>query len=165
MPPEKCQACGLCPPACPGQAISMVGYNVNELKDNMSQIIGPIDSDREAPILVAFQCNHHAGVNGTKPPENVRQIRVHCTSRVDILDLLKVFECGADGAYVITCNEEDCKYEKISPEVKKRVEYTKQLISEIGLESERIGYFEAGTHPEETWRQAAEEMSEKIKAL
>jgi len=165
MPLEKCQSCGLCAPECPGQAISMVGYDVNELKDNMSQIIGPIAPDREAPVLVSFQCNHHAGVNGTKPPENVRQIRVHCSSRVDILDLLKVFECGADGAYVIACNEEDCKYENISPKVKKRVEYTQQLISELGLEGERIGYFEASTHPEEVWRQAADEMTEKVKAL
>jgi len=165
MPAEKCQACGLCPPACPGNAISMIGYDVNELRDHMSEIIGAVDADRETPILIAFQCNHHAGVNGTKPPENIRQVRVHCTSRVDILDLLKVFECGADGAYVITCNEEDCKYENISPKVKKRVEYAKQLISEIGIEGERLGYFESSTNPEEVWHQAAEEMTEKVKAL
>jgi coenzyme F420-reducing hydrogenase delta subunit len=90
---------------------------------------------------------------------------VHCASRIDILDLLKVFECGADGAYVITCHEENCKYEKIAARVKKRVEYTKQLISEIGIESDRLCYFETGTHPEEVWRQAAEEMIEKVKTL
>jgi coenzyme F420-reducing hydrogenase delta subunit/Pyruvate/2-oxoacid:ferredoxin oxidoreductase delta subunit len=165
MPPEKCQACGLCAPECPGRAISMIGYDVNELRDNMPNIIGTVDPNREKPILVAFQCNHNAGVNGTKLPENVRQIRVHCASRIDILDLLKVFECGADGAYVITCHEENCKYEKIAARVKKRVEYTKQLISEIGIESDRLCYFETGTHPEEVWRQAAEEMIEKVKTL
>ncbi|MBC8234807.1 FAD-dependent oxidoreductase [bacterium] len=165
MPAEKCQSCGLCPPACPGNAISMIGYDVNELRDNMQEIIGAVNPERETPILIAFQCNHHAGVNGTKPPENIRQVRVHCTSRVDILDLLKVFECGADGAYVIACNEEDCKYENISPKVKKRVEYAKQIISEIGIEGERLGYFESSTNPEEVWHQAAEEMTEKVKAL
>ncbi|MBM3241917.1 hydrogenase iron-sulfur subunit [Candidatus Poribacteria bacterium] len=184
MPPDKCQACGLCAPECPGRAISMVGYDINELRDKMPDIIGAVDATRGKPLLVAFQCNHHAGVNGTKPPENIRQIRVHCTSRIDILDLLKVFECGADGAYVIACREEDCKYEKTSPHktksmyppsgggvggvsianrVKKRVEYTKQLISEIGIEGERLGYFESGMHPEAVWRQAAEEMTEKVK--
>ncbi|MFQ6040415.1 MAG: FAD-dependent oxidoreductase [Candidatus Poribacteria bacterium] len=165
MLPEKCQACGLCAPECPGQAISMIGYDVNELRDNMSEIIGAVDPQRETPILAAFQCNYHAGANGTRPPENIRQVRVHCVSRMDILDLLKVFECGADGAYVILCHEEDCKYQDISPRVKKRIEYAKQLISEIGLEGERLGYFEAGANPEEVWRQAAEEMTEKVKAL
>ena len=165
MSAEKCQACGLCAPECPGQAISMIGYDVNELRDNMQEIIGAVDPERETPILVSFQCNHHAGVNGTHLPENIRQVRVHCTGRIDILDLLKVFECGADGAYVVSCNEEDCKYEKISHRAEKRVEYTKQLLSEIGLEVERLGYFESSTHPEEVWSQVAEEMTEKVKAL
>jgi len=143
----------------------MIGYDVAELRDNMSQLIGTLKPNRELPVLVAFQCNYHAGVNGSQLPENIRPIRVHCTSRIDILDLLKVFECGADGAYVILCQEDNCKYQGITPRVRKRLEYTKQLLEEVGIDSKRLGCFDAGPQPEEVWRQAAEEMTEKVKAL
>lgn len=165
MPPEKCQACGLCVGECPGRAISMIGYDANELLDNMGEIVGTVDPDRKEPVLVAFQCSYHAGVNGGSLPENVRQVRVHCSSRIDVLDLLKVFECGADGAYVVLCQEGDCKYRDIAPRVKARIEYTKKLLEEIGIGGERLAYFETGTNPEEVWLQAADEMNEKIKGL
>ncbi len=165
MIPEICQVCGLCAAECPGLAINMVSYDAGEFREHMSDIIGDVDPERDAPILVAFRCNHNAGVNGDQLPDNVRPVHMHCVSRLDVLDLLKAFECGADGAYVMICDEENGKYKNVPSRVKKRIEYVRQLISNIGLESERLSYFEAGTHPDEVWRQAARKMTEKVKAL
>jgi formate dehydrogenase beta subunit len=165
IPPEKCQACGLCAPECPGRAIRMVGYDVDELRADMPQLIGPIDSNREQPILVAFVCGNHAGVNGDAMPENIRLVRVHCASRVGVEELLKALECGADGAYVVLCGEESCKYKGVISRIKGRVHYARELLAEMGLEKERIDWFVAAGHPDEKWRKAAQEMTEKVNSF
>lgn len=149
---EKCQACGLCAPECPARAISMVRYDVNEVIDQLPQIIGTPNLDRKKPILVAFICNYHSGAEEMSLPPNVRPINVHCVSRIGVQELLRAFECGADGVYVVLCNENDCKYKDIAPNVRRRIEHTRQLLQEIGIDSARLVCVEAGTHSEEVWQ-------------
>jgi NADPH-dependent glutamate synthase beta subunit-like oxidoreductase/coenzyme F420-reducing hydrogenase delta subunit/Pyruvate/2-oxoacid:ferredoxin oxidoreductase delta subunit len=160
---EKCQACGLCASECPNKAISMVGYDVDGLIKQMPAIIGTPDPERKSPILVAFHCNYHAGFREISLPSNIRPMIVHCASRIGVRDLLKAFECGADGAYIVLGSESVCKYKNITPKVKARIEHVRHLLEEIGLDKERLRWFEAGGHPEEVWRKAAEEMSSAIK--
>lgn len=159
---EKCQACGLCAPECPARAISMVRYDVNEVIDQMPRIIGTPDPDRKKPILVAFLCNYHAGVSEMSLPSNVRTINIHCAGRIDVQELLRAFECGADGVYAVLCSENDCKYKDIGPNVRRRIEHAGQLLQEIGIDSERLVCVEAGTQPEKVWQKTAEEMTDKI---
>jgi formate dehydrogenase beta subunit len=87
--PEFCQACGLCAPECPGEAISMVSYDVRDFRDATPSVLGAVDPKRKEPAIVAFLCSHHVGVLGFSLPENVRKVPVHCTSRIDVNDLLK----------------------------------------------------------------------------
>ncbi len=136
--PEYCQACGLCAPDCPGQAISMIGYDVREIRDTMPSIIGKVDMKRQEPVIAAFLCTHHVGVSGFNVPSYVRKIPVHCTSRINITDLLKAFECGADGIAVVQCADGSCKYKGIAKRVVARIERTKQLIGMLGIEADRI---------------------------
>ncbi len=141
--PEYCQACGLCAPECPGQAISMVSYDVREPRDTMPSVIGSIDPKREEPVVVAFLCTHHVGILGFDLPGNLRKVPVHCTSRIDILDLLKAFECGADGVAVVSCSDGSCKYRGIFNRVEARVERVKILLSMLGIEEGRIEILQA----------------------
>ncbi|MCL5421980.1 MAG: FAD-dependent oxidoreductase, partial [Nitrospirae bacterium] len=136
--PEYCQACGLCAPECPGQAISMVSYDVRDIRDTMPSVVGFVDPKRQEPVIVTFMCTHHVGVLGFDVPENVRKVPVHCTSRIDIIDLLKAFECGADGAAVVRCSDGSCKYKGIGNRVAARIERAKQLIGMLGIEAGRI---------------------------
>jgi NADPH-dependent glutamate synthase beta subunit-like oxidoreductase/coenzyme F420-reducing hydrogenase delta subunit/NAD-dependent dihydropyrimidine dehydrogenase PreA subunit len=136
--PEYCQACGLCAPECPGQAISMVSYDVREIRDTMPSVLGAPDPMRQEPVIVAFLCLHHVGVLGFEVPENVRKVPVHCTSRIDVNDLLRAFECGADGVAVVRCTGGSCKYEGIGLRVAARVERTKQLVGMLGIEPDRV---------------------------
>ena len=112
--PEYCQACGLCAPECPGQAISMVSYDVREIRNSLPSVVGAVDPKRQEPVIVAFMCTHHAGVLGFDLPKNIRTVPVHCTSRIDILDLLKAVEMGVDGVAVVRCNDGTCKYKNIA---------------------------------------------------
>lgn len=136
--PDYCQACGLCAPECPGEAISMVSYDVREFRNSMPSLINSIDPNRQEPVIAAFMCTHHIGVLGFDIPKNIRIVPVHCASRVDILDLLKAIESGADGVAVVRCNEGTCKYKEIAPRVRARVKRGQKLLGMLGIESGRI---------------------------
>ncbi len=66
-------------------------------------------------------------------PTNVKIIKVPCTGRVDITHVLKAFEDGADGVYLVGCLEGDCHYLVGNIRAKKRVEYLKHILDECGV--------------------------------
>jgi NADPH-dependent glutamate synthase beta subunit-like oxidoreductase/coenzyme F420-reducing hydrogenase delta subunit len=164
--PEYCQACGLCAPECPGEAISMVSYDVREIRSTLPSVIGPVAPDRREPVIAAFICTHHVGVLGFDVPKNIRTVPVHCTSRIDILDLLKAVECGADGVAVIGCPDGSCKYRDIDHRVSARVKRGQDLLEKLGIESGRIELLSAssgnGGNP---YAAACEEFSGRIRAI
>lgn len=163
--PEYCQACGLCAPECPGEAISMVSYDVREIRNSLSTVVGALDPKRQEPVIVAFMCTHHAGVLGFDLPENIRTVPVHCTSRVDILDLLKGLECGADGVAVVRCNDETCKYKNIAAGVNARVKRGQQLIAAMGMEAGRIEVLSVSAGSGNPYAAVCADFSGRIKQL
>jgi NADPH-dependent glutamate synthase beta subunit-like oxidoreductase/coenzyme F420-reducing hydrogenase delta subunit/NAD-dependent dihydropyrimidine dehydrogenase PreA subunit len=163
--PEFCQACGLCAPECPGQAISMVSYDVREFRDMMSSIVGVVDPKRHEPVIVAFVCSHHVGVLGFDLPENVRKVPVHCTSRVDVNDLLKALECGADGVAVVRCSGVSCKYKGIENRVSARVGRMKHLVGMLGMESGRIEILTADSHDGNSYAEVCADFAVLIKHI
>jgi NADPH-dependent glutamate synthase beta subunit-like oxidoreductase/coenzyme F420-reducing hydrogenase delta subunit len=163
--PEYCQACGLCAPECPGGAISMVSYDVREFRNQMPAIVGFVDPDRQEPNIVAFICTHHVGVHGFSVPANVKAIPVHCTSRVDVLDVLKAVECGADGVAVVRCDDSTCKYRNIMPRVNARAKRCQDLISALGMEPRRIEVLHASGCDGVSYEAACSAFSARVKEL
>lgn len=164
--PEYCQACGLCAPECPAQAISMVSYDVREIRNTMSAIVGKIDPKRREPVIAAFMCTHHAGVLGLDLPKNVRAVPVHCTSRIDILDMLKAFETGADGVAVMRCGSGTCKYRDIEPRVNARVKRVQDLLGMLKIESGRLEILSAAsTNGGNPYAAVCAEFSERLKQI
>ncbi|MDA8099687.1 MAG: FAD-dependent oxidoreductase [Nitrospiraceae bacterium] len=155
--PEYCQACGLCAPECPAEAISMVSYDVKEIRKSMAAAVGQVDAKRSEPLLVAFVCTNKMCAHGVNLPKNYRVFPVHCTSRIDVLDILKAFETGADGVAVVRCGDTNCKYEKIEPRVNARAKRGRELIKALGMEPERIGVLAASS--------ACGEFSEAVKKI
>lgn len=98
-------------------------------------------------------------------PENVKLNRVSCTGKLQVVTLLKAFEEGADGVYVVGCPVDTCHNVKGSQRAAKRVDTVKNSISELGVEAERVEMYhmERGLHPE--FVDAAEEMNERIMKL
>lgn len=163
--PEYCQACGLCAPECPGEAISMVSYDVKEIRNSLPSVVGVIDQKRQDPVIVAFMCTHHAGVLGFDLPNNIRSVPVHCTSRVDILDLLKGLECGADGVAVVRCNDGTCKYKNIATGVNARVKRGQQLLTTMGMEAGRIEVLSVVSGSGNPYAVACNDFAERIKQM
>lgn len=163
--PEYCQACGLCAPECPGEAISMVSYDVREIRDTLPAVVGTVERGRQEPVIVAFMCTHHVGVLGFNVPKNVRAVPVHCMSRVDILDLLKAVETGADGVAVVHCAEGSCKYRGIGRRVNARVRRAKELLGALRIEPERIELLSASSGDGNPYEAVCASFSDRIQQM
>ena len=98
-------------------------------------------------------------------PSSVKVIQVPCTGRVDIIHLLKAIEDGADGVYVAGCLEGECHYLSGNLKAKKRVQYVKKVLKEIGLEPERVEMFNLSAGEGPRFAEIAREMVERIKKL
>ncbi len=78
---------------------------------------------------------------------------------------MEAFRKGADGVYVVGCLEGECHYLTGNLRAKKRVEYAKNLLDEIGVEAERLEMYNIAASDGPRFAEVAEEMHEKIKAL
>jgi len=98
-------------------------------------------------------------------PSNVKIIQVPCSGRVDILHLLRAIEDGADGVYVAGCLEGECHFLTGNVKAKKKVQYVKNVLEEIGIEPERVEMFNLSSGEGPRFAEIAKEMVERIKEL
>ena len=84
---------------------------------------------------------------------------------MDVLYILKAFEEGADGVYVAGCLEGNCHFVDGNIKAKRRVNYIKDLLDEIGLGKERLEMYNMSTSMGDKFAQVADEMTERIKKL
>ena len=98
-------------------------------------------------------------------PSSVKVIQVPCSGRVDILHLLKAIEDGADGVYVAGCLEGECHFLSGNLKAKKRVQYVKQTLKELGVEPERVEMFNLSAGEGPRFAEIALEMVNRIKQL
>jgi coenzyme F420-reducing hydrogenase delta subunit len=68
----------------------------------------------------------------------IRFFPLPCSGRIDPLHLLRSLESGADMVYLVTCPEGSCRYREGNLRARKRLEYARGLIEEIGLEGARL---------------------------
>ena len=104
-----------------------------------------MNSDIFEPKILAFCCHYCAyasadlaGSMRIQYPPNVRIIRTPCTGRLEVEYFIKAFEQGADGVLVAGCLEGGCHFIEGNLCAKRRVNATRELLSEIGLEAERL---------------------------
>ena len=98
-------------------------------------------------------------------PTNVKIVKVPCTGRVDALLILKAFESGVDGVYLAGCLEGECHFLRGNLRAKKRVQYAKTLLDEVGLGSGRVEIYNMSSAQGQRFAEVAREMTEKIRAL
>jgi F420-non-reducing hydrogenase iron-sulfur subunit len=124
------------------------------------------------PEITAFTCiycaamaSDVAGGERISYPANVKVIRLPCTGKVDVEYIMKAFEQGADGVYVIACPIGNCHHERGNVRATKRVEYAKNLLDEIGLGRERLGIYYVAGGQGQAFAEAAREMTARIRRL
>jgi coenzyme F420-reducing hydrogenase delta subunit len=124
------------------------------------------------PQIIAFCCEYCgyaaadlAGSMRLSYPANVKIVKIPCTGRVDIVFMMKAFENGADGVYLVGCLEGNCHFLTGNLKARKRMEYVKKLLDECGIGGERVAMYNMSSAQGQRFAEVAREMTEKIKAL
>jgi len=98
-------------------------------------------------------------------PSNVKIIQLPCTGRIDIIHLLNAVENGADGVYVAGCLEGECHFVQGNLKARKKVEYVKRTLTELGIEPERVEMFNLSSAQGARFAEIAREMVDRIRQL
>jgi coenzyme F420-reducing hydrogenase delta subunit len=98
-------------------------------------------------------------------PDNIQMTRVVCTGKLEETTLLKAFEDGADGVYVVGCPVDGCHNVKGSERAAKRVQAVRSSLAELDVEPDRIKMYHLprGLHPQ--FVEAGREMNKTISKL
>lgn len=124
-------------------------------------------SETFEPRILAFCCKYCAyaaadlaGSMRLSYPTNIKVIQVPCTGRVDIIHLLRAIEDGADGVYVAGCLEGECHFIEGNLRARKRVNYVKEVLKDIGIETERIEMYNLSSAMGPRFAEIAQEMTQ-----
>ena len=116
-------------------------------------------------IYCAYMAADTAGALRIPYPANVKLVRLPCTGKTDARHILRAFEDGADGVYVVGCTLGNCHHIHGNERAYARVLRTKRMLDEIGLGGDRLDMFFVSGGQGATFAEVAEEMTERIRAL
>ncbi len=129
-------------------------------------------SEEFKPKIIAFCCTYCAysaadlaGSMRLNYSPYVRIIKLICTGKVDPLFLLRAFEKGADGVFVAGCLEGQCHFIEGNISARKRVEYTKKLLVNVGVNPERLEMFNLSAAMGKLFAEICDTMTERVKRL
>ncbi len=99
------------------------------------------------PRIIAFCCNYCgfaaadlAGSMRLNYPTNVRIVRIPCSGKADVKQVLDAFLDGADGVLVIGCMEGDCHFISGNFKAKKRMRRAKQILEDAHIGADRLEF-------------------------
>jgi coenzyme F420-reducing hydrogenase delta subunit len=98
-------------------------------------------------------------------PDSIRIIRVPCTGKVDVIHILRAFEKGADGVYVVGCLEGDCRFENGNLRARRRVEQAKTILDAVGVGGDRVKMFNLSSGEGPRFAEYAVEMTDKLREM
>ena len=79
--------------------------------------------------------------------------------------MLRAIEKGADGVYVVGCEEGTCQYTNGNFRAKKRVEQVQHILDAIGIGGERVQMYNLSSGEGPRFAKFAVEMDERIRKL
>jgi coenzyme F420-reducing hydrogenase delta subunit len=128
--------------------------------------------DEFEPKVLAFCCHYCAyaaadlaGTMRIQYPPNVRIIRTPCTGRLETEYFIKAFENGADGVFVAGCLEGGCHFTSGNLYARRRTEYMREMLEEMGLEKERLRMVNVPASGGRTLASLITDMVETIRKL
>ena len=92
----------------------------------------------------------------------VRIIRTPCTGRLEIDFFLKAFEGGIDGILVAGCEEGSCHFRDGNLLAKRRVAGVRELLTEAGLEADRLRMVNIGAADARPFAEIVRDMVETV---
>jgi F420-non-reducing hydrogenase iron-sulfur subunit len=133
---------------------------------------GTTEDNTFEPELTAFTCIYcgsmaadTAGALRLTYPANVKLFRFPCTGKVDVEYILRAFEEGADGVYIVACPIGNCHHLHGNVRATKRLAYAREKLEEVGIEGERLGIYYMSGSQAHAFAIAAEQMTERVRRL
>jgi F420-non-reducing hydrogenase iron-sulfur subunit len=124
------------------------------------------------PEILAFCCNFCAyaaadlaGSRRMQYPSNVRVMHVPCTGKIEMEHILSAFEKGIDGVLIAGCLEGGCHFLEGNLRAKKRSEYLREMLDQIGVGRERLRMVNLSAAEAPTFVKRVKEIVETVKGL
>lgn len=116
--PKRCASCGVCVGACDYRAMSMGEWNYNGMKEMIKDVLSKETGDKGEPTILGFVCKRSVDLEGLVDPEtkslkampNVRIIPLVCSGVINPNIMAYALRSGADGAFVVGCQPNDCHF-------------------------------------------------------
>jgi F420-non-reducing hydrogenase iron-sulfur subunit len=128
--------------------------------------------DNGEPRILAFCCHYCAyaaadlaGSMRLQYPPNVRVLRLPCTGKVDVGQIILAFERGVDGVIVAGCLEGGCHFQEGNLRAKKRVALAREVLAEAGIDPERLEMFNLSSADAPTFASIVDLMTRRLKEL
>jgi coenzyme F420-reducing hydrogenase delta subunit len=109
--------------------------------------------------IVIFSCENCVDEIDEK---DVKLIKLPCSGRIDTSHILKAIENGAKGVLIFACYESACKFISGNIKTKKRVEYAKKILKEIGIDEDKLQMHNIQINQEGRLREIIESFKNKI---
>ena len=94
------------------------------------------------PKLTLFHClNSFEETASMFDGCEMKTVKMACSSMTKDVHLLRAFEAGADAVLVLVCSEKGCRHAQGSIRAKKRVDYVKTILDDIGMDGRRLNIF------------------------
>jgi len=124
------------------------------------------------PKLIGFLCRwcsyagaDLAGTSRMKYPPNLKIVRVPCSSRVDILFILKALQIGFDGVLVSGCHPGECHYQTGNYFARRRLTIARKFLEYLGIAPERLQASWVSASEGGKFAEVVAKMTEEIKEL
>ena len=95
----------------------------------------------------------------------VKILSLPCSSEIETLGIIKAFESGADGVFVIGCKDNACRLLDGNQRAQKTINYTKHLLAEINIQSNRLFMVQMGTPEFKDLDQVVSHATQRIQTM
>ncbi|HHX87277.1 MAG TPA: hydrogenase iron-sulfur subunit, partial [Firmicutes bacterium] len=121
------------------------------------------------PAVLAITCGYGAFASPEiAESKQAAVVRYPCVSKLDSLHLLKAIAWGVDGIIVVSCSESQemgCQYKESQFWVNRRISHAHNLLTELGLEAERLILTELPEPSVDSFNRVLEESVQRFKQL
>lgn len=146
-----CQVCGVCAAECPMDAIQIKDFRDETLLKEISGNFADRKYDTAVPQVVAFCCQNSADKSLRQAllfreplPVGFEFVKIPCAGKIDPDHVLHAFREGADGVVLLACPFEGCKSFEGNKKAFERVQYLREVLSDLGMEPERLQFETVG---------------------
>ncbi len=124
------------------------------------------------PEVVLLYCGNCVEENGSLADAHrtldgcrARFVMLACSSKLEVRDVMKLLEQGADAVQVVGCADGSCRLVVGNRRAEKRVQYVRDLLAEIQLGPERVAMARGERFRESDLLALASERAAQVRQL